>query len=606
MLFRQVSFTIHRRERVGLIGRNGHGKTTLFRMICGDERPDAGEIRLPRHYTIGHLSQHIRFSANTILEEACRGLKPAEDGRDQTYRAEAILQGLGFTTRDFQRNPLELSGGFQVRLNLASVLVSEPDLLLLDEPTNYLDILSLRWLKRFLLEWENELILITHDRAFMDQVTTHTLGIHRCRIRKVKGPTRKLYQQIRQEEEVHERTRIHDEKRREKEEEFIRRFRAQATRARAVQSRIKALGREERLQKQEEIKTLSFSFPSLPFSGKRLLWTEDLSFSFRKESPPLIHSLNLSVGKNDRIAVIGKNGKGKSTLLNLLTGELAPVQGAVHRHTHLKTAWFGQTNINRLHAGKTVLQEILDAHPDGNQRVARNICGAMMFEGESALKKVGVLSGGERSRVLLGKLLVSPAHLLLLDEPTHHLDMESVEALLKAIETFAGAVIIVTHSERILETLATRLIVFDRGTVRVFEGGYRDFLKRVGWADEGDPPPATDKTPRKGSNKKEIRRARAEIIAERSKVLGSLKKRIAQVEDTIVYLEEKMEKTNQTLLQVSQNGEGEKIQQCLKSLHESRTRIDTLFEELETLTETYDEKRSGFDKKLRGKIQLLS
>ncbi len=513
-LFDGVSFTINPRERVGLVGRNGHGKSTLFRMILGEERQDSGTITVPSGYSIGHLSQHIHFTEDTVLKEACLALPPNDDYIDETYKAEAILHGLGFTNDDFERPPASLSGGYQVRLNLAKVLVSEPNLLLLDEPTNYLDIISVRWLTQFLRAWRNELIIITHDRDFMDSVTTHTMIIHRCAMRKIAGGTQKLYDQLLVEEEIHEKTRLNDEKKRKEVEQFINRFRAQATKASAVQSRIKALARQEKLEKLDEIRTLDFSFRAAPFSAKWLLNTEELAFSFSEDGPKLINGLNVAVGKKDRIAVIGKNGKGKTTLLNLLANELSPTAGEVNLHPNVKLAYFGQTNINRLDPAKTALEEIMAAHPEHNHGMARSICGVMMFEGDNALKKVSVLSGGEKSRVLLGKLLVSPANLLMLDEPTNHLDMESIDSLVEAIEAFDGAVIIVTHSEMILNAVATKLIVYDNDTVSVFDGTYQEFLERVGWNDEGGVRVKKSKkqdadTGAGGGSRKQARRERA-------------------------------------------------------------------------------------------------
>ena len=248
-IFDNVSFVVNPGERIGLVGRNGHGKTTLFRMILGEEHPDAGVISVPKYYTIGHLSQHIRFTEDTVLKEGCLSLPVSEDGIDESYKVETILMGLGFSVDDFNRNPAEFSGGYQVRLNLAKALVSEPNLLLLDEPTNYLDIISVRWLTRFLRNWKGELMLITHDRDFMDSVTTHTMGIHRFKVRKIAGPTQKLYEQILQEEEIHEKTRLNDQKKRSEVEDFINRFRAKATKASAVQSRIKALAKMDKLEK---------------------------------------------------------------------------------------------------------------------------------------------------------------------------------------------------------------------------------------------------------------------------------------------------------------------------------------------------------------------
>ncbi len=600
VIFDDVGFSVNAGERIGLVGRNGHGKTTLLRMITGEERPDSGVISIPNSYTVGYLSQQLEFSKDSVLEEGCLNLKPSDDGRDESYKAETIMMGLGFSITDFSRHPLELSGGYQVRLNLAKLLVSEPNLLLLDEPTNYLDIVSIRWLTKFLKGWREELILITHDREFMDSVTTHTMGIHRNKIRKIEGPTHKLYRQILLEEEVYEQTRVNEEKKRGEIEQFINRFRAQATRARAVQSKIKALNRNERFEKMSAIKDLEFQFAPAPTSGKWLIEAKDISFSFDPEGPPLIDGLNLTIGKRDRIAVIGKNGKGKTTLLNLLAGELQPLNGSVTRHPKLKLAYFGQTNIQRLSPEKTVEEEILDVQPVYNRGAARGICGVMMFEGDSALKKVGVLSGGEKSRVLLGKLIVSPANLLLLDEPTNHLDMESIDSLLEAIDAFEGAVVIVTHSEMILNAVATRLVVFDGGSVKVFEGTYQDFLERRGWKDESEAADRNKKNGDKkssGANRKELKRLKAELINSRSRITGPLQSRIKEVEETITRLEHEMNRDTHALVKASTKGDGDSIRRLSMSIHESREKIDVLFDKLETLTNVLDARSRDFEEK---------
>lgn len=601
VIFDGAGFFIDPGERVGLVGRNGHGKTTLFNIILEKEHPDSGSVTVPNGYRIGALSQHIRFSANSVLKEACTGLPMNEDAIDESYKAEMILMGLGFSESDFDLDPLKLSGGFQVRLNLAKLLVSDPNLLLLDEPTNYLDILSLRWLRRFLCSWQKELIIITHDRDFMDSVTTHTMAIHRAKIRKMAGPTEKVYRQLLAEEEIHEKTRINDEKKRKEVEQFIDRFRAQATKARAVQSKMKALQKKGQLEKLSDIRNLEFSFNAAPFTGKRLIETKDLSFSFDDMQDFLINGLTLSVSKNDRIAIIGKNGKGKTTLLNLLAGELRPTGGTVSHHQALKSALFGQTNIDRLHPDKTIEEEIMDIHPDQNRGAARKICGAMMFPGDDALKKIRVLSGGEKSRVLLGRLLVSPANLLMLDEPSNHLDMESTESLIEAIDEFIGGVIIVTHSEMILDSIATRLIVFDDGKVTLFEGTYRDFLERVGWKSEpGQELMAMKK--KKDINgqpsKKEQRRRRAELINEKSRVLGALNKEIGRIEKEIMALEERTEEDDKELLEAGMKGDAETIAKLSRSAKESRIKIDSLFEKLEILHADLESRTKEFEKRL--------
>ena len=597
VVFDKVSFIVNPGERVGLVGRNGHGKTTLFRIMLGMEHPDSGTVSIPSGYRVGHLSQHIRFTEDTVLKEACLSIPSSDDGRDETYKAETILMGLGFSTEDFNLDPMDLSGGFQVRLNLAKVLVSDPNLLLLDEPTNYLDIVSLRWLAQFLRTWQKELVLITHDRSFMDSVTTHTMAIHRCRIRKEAGPTEKVYQQLLLEEEIYEKTRINDEKKRKEVEQFINRFRAKATKARAVQSRVKSLQKKEQLEALDEIKNLAFTFSSAPFTGKQLMEVHDLSFRYA-DGPPLIEALNFYAGKEDRIAIIGKNGKGKTTLLNLLAGEFSPKGGTVRNHRDLKCAYFGQTNINRLNPEKTVEEEIMDVHPDRHRGAARTICGAMMFTGDLALKKVSVLSGGERSRVLLGKLLVSPANMLLLDEPTNHLDMESTESLLEAIEDFKGAVVIVTHSEMILHALATRLIVFDDGKVTLFEGTYQDFLDRVGWKNEGEPVTAGGQA----VNKKLLKRVRAELINEKSRTLGALQKSIDEVEGRIMSLEEKVEHDNNELLEASMKGDGEAIKKLSKAVHDAKAEIETLFAELERMHLERESRTKEFEDRLSATV----
>jgi ATP-binding cassette, subfamily F, member 3 len=327
---------------------------------------------------------------------------------------------------------------------------------------------------------------------------------------------------------------------------------------------------------------------------------EDLSFAFSPKSPKLIDGLTFGIGKKDRIAVIGKNGKGKTTLLNLLANELSPTRGEVKLHPNTKIAYFGQTNINRLRPEKTALQEVMDAHPDHSQGESRAICGLMMFEGDNALKKVSVLSGGEKSRVLLGKLLVSPANLLLLDEPTNHLDMESIDSLIEAIEAFDGAVIIVTHSELILEAVATKLIVYDNETVSIFEGTYLDFLERMGWSDEGGVSVKKGEKgdPERNTSRKEAKKLRTGIVSEKSKVLSALKKKIAVIEEEITQLEFDVEQDTQKLLEASIKGEALAIKRLSQSVRDNKVRIEARFAELETMTNEHDMKAKVFEQQL--------
>ncbi len=598
LLLDDVNFVMNPGERLGLIGRNGHGKTTLFRLLLGTERPDDGEIVVPKHYRIGHLSQHLEFSRDSVLAEACSALPGSEDGTDLSYRAKAALHGLGFESELLQCSPEKLSGGFQVRLNLAKVLVSEPNLLLLDEPTNYLDIVSMRWLQRFLRAWRGEMILITHYREFMDQVTTHTLAIHRCKLRKVAGTTHKVFAQIAQEEEIHEKTRLNQERGRRQQERFIQRFRAKATKARAVQSRIRKLEKVETLERLDQIHDLSFRFHAAPFAAKKIMDVEGLSFHY-PDGPVLIEELKFRVGAKDRIAVIGPNGRGKTTLLSLLAHVLQPVTGKIQLHPKAQVAYYGQNNVERLDPDKTIEEEILSAHPDHSRGAARRICGLMMFPGNDALKKVQVLSGGEKSRVLLGKLLVSPANLLILDEPTNHLDMQSTEGLMHALEIFEGAVVLVTHSELILRRVANRLVVFDDGKSRVFEGSYQNFLERVGWKEEQEAQNQVAKrTPERGRSRKQLRRLRAEIIAERSKCLKPLKTRIEGVEKQMASREEEAREVEALLCEAATEGERESIAKLAQRSRVLKPEIQNLSEKLEELVTEHDRLMPEFEKRL--------
>lgn len=484
-LFEDASFSLQPKERCALVGRNGAGKSSLFRMLIGKETPDKGTIAKRKNYIIGTLDQHIVFTKRTLIEEACLGLRPEE--RDCVYKAETILFGLGFKEEDLDRDPKDFSGGYQLRLHLAKVLVGEPDCLLLDEPTNYLDIVSIRWFTKFLKEWPGEFILISHDREFLDSVSSHTMGIHRQKVSKVKGSTIDFYEQVMQREEIHEKTRQNLEKKREHLQGFIDRFGAKASKAGQAQSKQKLLNRIPVLENLKSLYNLDFEFNEAFFPGKKMLDATDISFSYQPDAPkPLIEDLFLSIEKGERIAIIGKNGRGKSTILRLLAGELDPFTGNIKRSENLSIGYFGQTNIDRLHPKHSIEEEIAAANPKLNLTQVKGICGLMMFSGDKSKKINGVLSGGEKSRVLLGKIIAAPCNLLLLDEPTHHLDMESIEALIDAIEDFNGAVIIVTHSELILKRMALdKIVLCHEGEQELYLGTYEEFLDEHGWDEDG-------------------------------------------------------------------------------------------------------------------------
>ncbi len=604
VLFDGVSFKINAKERVGLVGRNGHGKSTLFRIIVGEESADGGGITMPKGYRIGHVTQHIHFTEKTVLAEGMKGLLASE--KDHHWKVEKILAGLGFSDGDMVRSPHDFSGGFQVRLNLAKILVSEPDLLLLDEPTNYLDITSIRWIENFLFAWPHELMLITHDRGFMDKLVTHTVGIHRKKARKITGNTEKYYDRIAQDEEIYEKTRINDERREKEIRLFISRFRAKARLANMVQSRIKTLAKMEKREKLEQVRELDFAFREKPFKAKQVISVEDLSFAW-ETGRPLFQALSFSILAGERICVVGKNGKGKTTLLKVLAGALTPSSGKITYNPQVASGVFEQTNIQHLVDSRTVEEEILYAQPDVDRQKARNICGAMMFEGDSALKKVSVLSGGEKSRVMLGQLLVTPVNMLMLDEPTNHLDMDACDALLAAIDNFGGAVVMVTHNEMFLHALADRLIVFDDAGARMFHGSYQDFLEKGGWGDDasitrhGD---GSDDQPTAALSrltKKELRRLRSEIITEKSKVLKPMEDAITNAEKEIEENEGRLEELNEQMMQASQDGAGDRIATLSQEIRACQNIIETRFADMESM----DEERRRMEKKFARRMQAV-
>ncbi len=570
-LFSEVTFSIGHGERVGFVGRNGSGKSTLFKLIKGEMDVDSGRVQIPSGYTIGSIDQHIHFEKQDVLSEVMSVL--SEEEQWEEYRAEKILQGLGFSKEDQAKDPMSFSGGFQIRINLAKVIIKSPSLLLLDEPTNYLDIISLKWLSQYLKQYPGEVFFITHDRSFMDAVATHTAGIHRGKVKKIKGDTEKFYSKIFEEEENYEKTRLNQEKKEKHLVSFIDRFRAKATKAKQAQSRLKQLDKMNKLEQLEDISEMNLQFHYSKIAAKFILSVEDLQFGYTDEL--LINNLSFQMGAKDRIGIIGKNGKGKSTLLNVLNGFLKEKSGQYNFHPKADISFFGQTNVEALHANHTILQEIQLANPDLGQSSQRAICGAMMFSNEDALKKISVLSGGEKARVLLGKIMAQKSNILLLDEPTNHLDIESVEILTEELEKFPGALLLVTHNENLLKRLATKLIIFREGNCEFYNGDYEDFLKRVGWEED-----ETKQIEKKTENKKVGTKERQAIISERAKMLRPLREKIEERERQITGLELLLkDETSKLELAYSQDDQ-QVVRDSSERIGKINKKIEEIFEEI--------------------------
>jgi ATP-binding cassette subfamily F protein 3 len=589
VLFQGASFSVFRGEKIGLVGRNGHGKSTLLKMIVGEEEMDGGRRIVSKDYKIGYLRQMADFTEDTVLDETARGLPGKE--KDDIWKVEKILTGLGFTEEDFSKPPEIFSGGYQMRMELAKVLVSRPDMLLLDEPTNFLDIISIRWLESFLEKWKGEFVIISHDRNFMDSVVTHVAGIHRAKIRKMEGITGQYYFTLEKEEEIHEKRRINEDKKRKQIEEYISSFRAKARRAKSVQSSIKRLDKMGKMEKLSDIKGLSFSFNCAAFRPPVAMKISGLSFSYDGAVPYLIDGLDLTVERGDKICIAGANGKGKTTLAKILAGKIKPLKGRIKINPQVSMAFYEQGNTAELEDNNSVEEEIYSVDSGKSRTRIRTICGNMMFSGDNALKKISVLSGGERSRVLLARTLLFPSNLLILDEPTHHLDMESCSALMNAVSEYEGAAIVVTHDECFLRKIANKLIIFSDNGITVFPGNYSEFLEQVGWDKSDTDAGSRTKNPgqQKPLSKKEKRRRRAANRALLKRKLSGFESKIGQLEKKIENAENEHNVLTAKLVESSEQQDAENIAFISKSLKEKKEEIDRLYAGLDAALSAFEQ-----------------
>jgi len=590
-LFSNLNFRLNSGNKIGLVGRNGSGKSTLFKIILGEEHSDDGTISIPKGYKIGSLKQHLVFTEKTVRQEGALAL--SEEDQYNVYKVEKILFGLGFTQDDLEKDPMSFSGGYQIRINLAKLLVTEPNLLLLDEPTNYLDILSLRWLKSFLKTFPGEVIIITHDRNFMDSVTTHTMGLVRRNLEIIPGNTHKFYAQLASNDEHFEKQKLSQDRKRKELEEFIAKNKARASTAAQAQSKQKELDKMEDLGSLVHDSTLDFDFNYKDTPAKVLLDIKDVSFGYSSDNI-LFKDISFTLKKGETLGIIGKNGKGKSTLLNVIAGELKQLSGKVDYHGSSTFGHFGQTNIDHLNPANTIMDEIYLGNPKLPEAIVRGISASMMFTGDDIKKKVSLLSGGEKSRVMLGKILATDVNILFLDEPTNHLDMESIDSLTKAIENFDGSCIVVTHSEELLRRVCDRLIIFSKGGADYFDGGYDDFLEKIGWEDE-ELEEKVKKAPK--INKKDNKKQRTFLINERNKLTSPLKKKVDKLESEIMEIEDIIETEQHELIQASNAGDNSKVIELSKTVRENEQKVEDKFEELEIsqlkldeITEEYEEK----------------
>jgi ATP-binding cassette, subfamily F, member 3 len=468
VLLKNTSAHLRPGSRVGLVGPNGAGKTTLFRMILEEESPDKGTIRKRPRLRIGYLPQELEtITGKTVLDATHRDLYPE-------HEAERILMGLGFTEIDFSRQIEKLSGGYRMRVALAHLLLTNPDVLLLDEPTNHLDKPTQRWFEQFLLNSEMTLLIISHDTAFLDRVVTHIWDLRHHKIEEYRGNYTSFVKIRAERDAQREAAAGRQAKEVARVQTFVDRFRYQANKASQVQSRIKALEKVKMIEVKRDPKRVKFKFPLPAASGRQVLELEGAAKRYGEKV--VYERVDCSVERGQRIALVGENGAGKSTLLKMLAGVLEPDKGTRTVGHGVTLHYFAQHQAETLNPEHTILESLSEVSNQAETNFLRGIAGAFLFTGDDQKKPIKALSGGERNRVALARMLVEPANTLLLDEPTNHLDPASVDMLTDALSDFPGTIIFISHDPTFLTRVCTRVIEIEEGKARSFSGDYEYYL----------------------------------------------------------------------------------------------------------------------------------
>ena len=555
-----ITFLINRKERIALVGKNGAGKSTLLRLIAGEYEPTGGRISKESNMTIGYLPQvMLHMDGKTLREDVLSIYTGSDESEQARFVAEMdrTIIGLGFERKDFDRPCSEFSGGWRMRIELAKILLQHPDLLLLDEPTNHLDIESIQWLEEFLKSSPSAVLLVSHDRAFLDNVCNRTIEITLGRIYDYDVNYSRFVELRKERHEQQVRAYQNQQKMIQDTEAFIERFRYKATKAVQVQSRIKQLDKLERLEVDlEDTSRLNLRFPPAPRSGDFPIIIEDVRKDFGAHN--VFHDVTFTIRRGEKVAFVGKNGEGKSTLVKCIMGQLDYL-GTLKVGHNVKIGYFAQNQAALLDEDKTVFDTI-DYVAVGDIRTKiRDILGAFMFGGEASEKKVKVLSGGERSRLAMIRLLLEPCNLLILDEPTNHLDMQSKDVLKAALQDFGGTVICVSHDRDFLNGLVDKVYEFGGGHVKEHLGGIYDFLraKKISSLQDLERSVQVSNTPNNTpptTAKLDYAAQKAEAAARRKK-----EKQIAEVEAAIAQLEQQQAEI-ELLLAQAENQTAENFQ----------------------------------------------
>lgn len=629
VLFDEICAVINVRDRIGLVGSNGAGKSTLLKAILGKVELDGGEVQKAGYVTFGYLPQdglevhgktlfhEVESAFNDILsikkriEEANNQLDEMECDCEEYYelldiiidlehrleeldavklksKIEKVLQGLGFSMSDMDRDCGEFSGGWQMRIALAKLLLQEPLILLLDEPTNHLDITSQRWLENYLKRYEGAMVIISHDRGFLDLLCNRTFEVTMGRLEVYPGNYSYFEKQKIERKLLNEQAFKNQQKKLEKTERFIERFRSKASKAKQVQSRIKALDKVERIEIEEEESSIGFKFPLAPPSGHVVVRMKDVD-KFYDDKKVLKH-INLKIEKGDKIAIVGVNGAGKSTLAKVIANIEPKTAGEIEMGYNVRYAYFAQQQADALDPEASALEVIQDAVDEGVRANHRSVLGSFLFRGDEVFKKTKVLSGGEKCRLALACMLVKKANFMVLDEPTNHLDMRSQETLQRALMDYQGTLLIVSHNRSFLDPIVNKVIEVRHQGIREFLGNVSYYLEKTEMDNlttlaELSTPAKKEKEKEKLSslaetNSKEKRR----ITAEQREALKPLKKQADQLELEIEKLEKIKADFESKMSDPDFFKKGDQTTTGMKEYHEVEKKLETSMKEWESIT----------------------